>query len=267
MLQARGTRVIRREDWGPDLDIVRGEGTCTPVIWPGMGAAERSINQLLLGPGSGTIRMRHPAEAAYYVARGAARVVDPDAGSSWPLVAGSMFHVEPGSTYAIQADAAGRRILGGPCPPDPALYLPGLADAEPGHASATGISVHHRDNPGLLVPFISADARFVIWLGTGAKTANMNYVVMQPGESNVPHVHESSEDTIFILEGRGSVRDYTAGTRLEFGPGDTVHIDAGVRHAVHADMAEVVVSVGGPCPADVDMLRLLGIDVNAMLSA
>jgi quercetin dioxygenase-like cupin family protein len=130
-----------------------------------------------------------------------------------------------------------------------------------------GVSVHHRDNPGLLVPFISSDARFIIWLGTGAKTANMNYVVMQPGESNVPHVHEVSEDTIFILEGHGSVRDYTAGVRLEFGPGDVVHIDAGVRHSVFADRGEVVVSVGGPCPADLGMLRFLGVDVDAMLSA
>jgi quercetin dioxygenase-like cupin family protein len=178
-----------------------------------------------------------------------------------------MFHIGSGTTYGIHTDAVGARILGGPCPPDPALYRPALAEAEQKQAAAMSISVHDRDNPGLLVPFISSDARFIIWLGTGAKTANMNYVVMQPGESNVPHVHKSSEDTIFILEGRGSVRDYTAGTRLQFGPGDVVHIDAGIRHAVHADMAEVVVSVGGPCPADLDMLRLLGIDVDAMLSA
>jgi quercetin dioxygenase-like cupin family protein len=130
-----------------------------------------------------------------------------------------------------------------------------------------GVSVYHRDNPGLLVPFISSDARFIIWLGTGAKTANMNYVVMQPGESNVPHVHELSEDTIFILEGHGSVRDYTAGTRQDFGPGDVIHIDAGIRHAVFADKAETVVSVGGPCPADLGLLRLLGIDVDALLHA
>jgi hypothetical protein len=28
---------------------------------------------------------------------------------------------------------------------------------------------------------------------------------------------------------------------------------------------EVVVSVGGPCPADLGMLRKLGIDVNALM--
>lgn len=125
--QARGARVIKREDWGPDLEIIQGEGTCTPIIWPGMGATERSIHLFVLGPDTSTIRMRHPSEAAYYVAEGVARVVDHDAGSSWPLETGSMFHVEPGTTYQIHAGAAGARILGGPCPPDPALYEPGLA--------------------------------------------------------------------------------------------------------------------------------------------
>jgi quercetin dioxygenase-like cupin family protein len=95
----------------------------------------------------------------------------------------------------------------------------------------------------------------------------MNYVVMQPGEANIPHVHEESEDTIYILQGRGSVRDYTSGTRLEFGPGDVVHIDPGVRHAVFADTSDVIVSVGGPCPADLGLLRVLGVDVEGMLNA
>ena len=123
--------MIRREDRGTELDVVRGEGSCTPVVWPGMGATERSLHLLRLGPHSRTIRMRHPSEAAYYVVAGEARIVDYDAGSSLPLMPGSMFHVEPGTTYGIHTDGASAQILGGPCPPDPALYLPGLADAEP----------------------------------------------------------------------------------------------------------------------------------------
>ncbi len=123
--------MIRREDRGAELDIVRGEGSCAPVVWPGMGATERSLHLLRLGPHSRTIRMRHPSEAAYYVVAGEARIVDYDAGSSSPLTPGSMFHVEPGTTYGIHTDGASAQILGGPCPPDPALYLPGLADAEP----------------------------------------------------------------------------------------------------------------------------------------
>ena len=62
-----------------------------------------------------------------------------------------------------------------------------------------GIKVYHRDNPSLYLPLISKDARFVVWPGVGAWTANMNYVRMEAGEANVPHVHKESEDTIFIL--------------------------------------------------------------------
>src|SRR5260370_37473785 len=90
---------------------------------------------------------------------------------------------------------------------------------------------------------------------------------MEPGEANVQDVHQEAEDTIYILQGRGSVRDFTSGTRLEFGPGDVVHIDPGVRHAVFADTSEMIVSVGGPCPADLGLLRYLGVDVEAMLNA
>ena len=123
--------MIRREDWGANIDIIRGEGTCAPIIWPGMGAAERSLHLFVLGRQSRTLRLRHRSEAAYYLIDGEARVVDYDQGASWPIVAGSMFHVQPGTTYAVHTEDVGARILGGPCPPDPALYLPGLTDAEP----------------------------------------------------------------------------------------------------------------------------------------
>jgi hypothetical protein len=117
-VQALGTRVITSQDWGPDLGIVRGEGSCTPVIWPGVGARHRSLHLLVLGPASSTIELRHQSEA---------RVVDHDAGTAQPLVAGSMFHVGAGTGYVIAAVGDGVTILGGPCPPDPALYAPGLA--------------------------------------------------------------------------------------------------------------------------------------------
>lgn len=115
-----------------------------------------------------------------------------------------------------------------------------------------------------MVPFISADARLVIWYGSGAVDANMNYVVLEPGERNVEHVHSYSEDTIHIIEGRGTAEDVTNGVKLPFGPGDTVYIPVGVVHAVAADRGERVVSVGGPCPADLAMLRAAGVDVDAL---
>lgn len=126
---------------------------------------------------------------------------------------------------------------------------------------------YHRDVPGLMVPAISKDARLVVWLGVGARTANMNYVVLEPGERNTEHVHAYSEDTIYIVEGRGTVEDVTNGVSLPFGPGDTVHIVPGIIHAVAADQGERVVSVGGPCPADLDMLRMAGVDVSALVES
>ncbi|MFE3836527.1 cupin domain-containing protein [Pseudogemmobacter sonorensis] len=120
------------------------------------------------------------------------------------------------------------------------------------------IRVFHRDHPTLRLPLISKDARFVIWPGTDAWNANLNYVVLEPGEANVPHVHQISEDTIFILSGKGTAVDYTNDLSLPFHAGCLVHVPVGVKHAVHADLGERIVSVGGPAPADVPLLRKAG---------
>lgn len=119
------------------------------------------------------------------------------------------------------------------------------------------IRVFHRDRPSLRLPLISKDARFVIWPGVDAWDANLNYVRMEPGEKNVPHVHTLSEDTIFILEGAGTIHDYTNDIQLPFHAGCVVHVPVGVRHAVKANSGVTVVSVGGPAPADVPLLKAL----------
>ena len=67
-----------------------------------------------------------------------------------------------------------------------------------------------------MLPIISKDARLVVWPGVGAVTANMNYVILEPGEANTPHVHAESEDSVFILDGKGSVQDFDNDRRLEF---------------------------------------------------
>ena len=120
------------------------------------------------------------------------------------------------------------------------------------------IRVFHRDKPSLRVPMISKDARLIVWPGVGAKTANMNYVRIEPGESNVPHIHRDSEDTVFCLEGRGTVRDYDHGTTHLFEAGQAVHIPPGLKHAVMADRDSHILSVGGPSPPDMQMLKAAG---------
>jgi quercetin dioxygenase-like cupin family protein len=120
------------------------------------------------------------------------------------------------------------------------------------------IRTFHRDRPSLRLPLISKDARFIVWPGEGAWNANMNFVRLEPGEENKPHIHVLSEDTIFILQGEGTIRDYTNDISLPFHAGCIVHVPVGVKHAVAADKGVEIVSVGGPSPADVPLLKAVG---------
>lgn len=258
-----GMRVITRDEWGPDAGLIQG-GSWREIVGPDVGAKCRGLYDLQFTDDGISVPLTHTVEAAYYVVTGSGSVYaeggDDDAHQ---LTEGSMVHVRPNTTYRLRA-SAGTRLVGGPCPGDAPVNG---ATAVPSPASDTWpeISVHHRDNPGLLVPFISNDARLVVWLGVGAVAANMNYVVLEPNERNREHVHAYSEDTIHILEGRGTAENVTTGEKFTFGPGDTIHIQIGFWHAVAADLGERVVSVGGPCPADVDMLRAAGVDVDAIV--
>ena len=111
---------------------------------------------------------------------------------------------------------------------------------------------------GVQLPLISRDARLIVWPGTGAETANMNYVVLEPGEANDVHSHRESEDTIVVLEGAGSVHDVTNDVVHEVRGGQVIHVPVGVVHAVRADRGSRMVSIGGPCPADRHLLRAVG---------
>lgn len=124
------------------------------------------------------------------------------------------------------------------------------------------IRVFHRDSFELSLPLISSDARMIVWPGTGAWDATMNYVTMEPGEENVPHTHRESEDTIVVIEGLGTVEDMTNGVALDFQMGDCIHVPAGIRHRVRANRGSPIVSVGGPCPADLALLRASGAKIS-----
>lgn len=255
-----GLTVIRPSEWGPNLGLVEG-GSWREIVGPIRGATCRSFYDVSFDTGGTSQWLTHTGEAVYYVVDGPVGVREQlvDGEIRNELDAGAMVHIRPNTVYSF-ASAAGGRLIGGPSPVDPMM---GERENVPGRDS--GIAMHHRDNPGLMVPFISSDARLVVWLGSGAETANMNYVVLTPGERNKEHVHRVSEDTIHILEGHGTAENVTTGAKVAFGPGDTVHIEIGFWHAVAADQGERVVSVGGPCPADTDMLRAAGVDVDALM--
>jgi quercetin dioxygenase-like cupin family protein len=250
------------------LSIIDGEGSARAVIWPGLGATARSIHRITLGPSSRTVRLEHPGESVYYVMGGSGSVQGDDSPAQNGLVEGSMVHIDAGTRYRFAAGADGLEFFGGPCPADAALYAPGGRSdgsgnpaAETAAGSTKAIKVLHRDRPALMLPLISSDARMIVWPGMGGWTATMNYVRMQPGEENTAHSHQDSEDTIVILEGRGSIDDLTSNTTHEFAAGDVIHVPAKVHHAVRANRGELVVSAGGPCPADLVFLRLCGAEI------
>jgi hypothetical protein len=116
---------------GPALPIVEGGGYANAVIWPGMGAQLRSIHMIRLEPGARTIELSHPFEAVYSVTDGSGEALDAgaraggealDAGAGYPVRDGSMVHIDAGTPYTFRAGPEGMSLLGGPSPPDPALY-------------------------------------------------------------------------------------------------------------------------------------------------
>ena len=78
MRAPREVRVLRAADHGPVLPIVEGEGSARPIVWPGSGAAFRTMHRIELAGGSRTVALKHAMEAAYYVIRGDGVVRDPD---------------------------------------------------------------------------------------------------------------------------------------------------------------------------------------------
>lgn len=107
---------------GPALAIVEGEGRAHAVIWPGVGAELRTIHRIELSAGARTIPLRHPSEAVYYVIEGAGEAADMTENASQPVRAGSMAHVDAGTTYVFVAGEGGLLLVGGPSPADPGLY-------------------------------------------------------------------------------------------------------------------------------------------------
>jgi quercetin dioxygenase-like cupin family protein len=119
------------------------------------------------------------------------------------------------------------------------------------------VRVFDASRDGVPLQLIARQARLIVWPGVGAKVASMNHVILEAGEANVPHTHVDSEDTIFVLEGNGTVRDFTHDLVLPVEAGCVIHVPEGIHHAVAAETR--MVSVGGPCPPDLAMLRATGV--------
>jgi quercetin dioxygenase-like cupin family protein len=118
-------RIIDARDGSahPVLPIVEDEqGEAHAIVWPGIGAKDRSLHRIRLAPGARTVELAHPSEAVYYVVEGGGEVTEGDGSAGQPIELGSMVHTGPGDSYRLVAGSEGMVAVGGPCPADPALY-------------------------------------------------------------------------------------------------------------------------------------------------
>ena len=236
------------------LDIIEANGDAVALAWPGTGSHFRGMHRVELEPGGRTKPLAHPGEAVYTVSSGAVEMHGEDGGT---LVESPAVLFVPANTHYLFASTAGATVYGGPCPPDPALYEDDLT-LRSGADGSGSIRVFDPRTEGLPIPMISRQGRLVVWPGMGAEIATMVYVILEPGDANDPHEHEDSDDTIAILEGRGSIDNLSDGTTHEFEAGDVVFVRAGIRHKVKADRGSRIVATGGPCPPDYRMLKAIG---------
>jgi quercetin dioxygenase-like cupin family protein len=106
---------------------------------------------------------------------------------------------------------------------------------------------------------ISRNAQYIVGPHTGARIASLNLVRLEAGEANTPHFHRHSEDSIYVLEGNGSILDFDHEVSYEVSTGSAVVVPPGLRHAVRGEEPEGLWSVGGPVPPDWEMLRAMGL--------
>jgi quercetin dioxygenase-like cupin family protein len=247
-VQAPAVAVLRD---GRPLAIVARGGSAVALAWPGSGSLYRAMHHIRLEPGGETVPLIHESESVYFVAEGSVRIGDLRAGTHEMVYVPSRVH------YRLVAEEP-TSVYGGPCPPDPSLYegAPAALDERTGMGR---VRVFEPRRDGEPLPMISREAWLVVWPGSGADVATMNFVRLEAGEENQPHAHDASDDTIAILEGAGSIDNLDAGETHDFTAGDVVFVRAGVRHKVKADKGVAILSAGGPCPPDYGMLRALGL--------
>ena len=156
---------------GTPIDLVEEGGSAVALAWPGTGSFFRSMHRIELEPGGRTRTLRHPGEAVYFVWIGDGTI------GEQPLKAHDMVYVPRRTTYAVSA-ASAMLVVGGPCPPDPALYR--RAPADDGGAPEGQVRVFDADREGEPLPMIGKQVRLVVWPGVGAEIATMNFAVLEP---------------------------------------------------------------------------------------
>jgi hypothetical protein len=116
--------------------------------------------------------------------------------------------------------------------------------------------------PSLPIVKGAGSARAVIWPGTGATMRSIHLIQLAPSSGTVPLAHPT-ESVYYVLAGTGTVAGDGPSPATPLAAGSMVHVGPGTgyRFAAGTGGLENVVSVGGPCPADLPFLRLCGAEI------
>ena len=112
-------QVLSKEETNPTISIVIGNGKATAIVWPGMGAKERSLYLIEMEENSYTKKLNHSSEAVYYVKSGTGKVFDLKESNISEIQIGNMVHIGVNTQYYFEAGKNGLNLIGGPCPFDP----------------------------------------------------------------------------------------------------------------------------------------------------
>ncbi|MBI4495098.1 MAG: cupin domain-containing protein [Chloroflexi bacterium] len=256
-------KVLRLESETEEVRLT-SDGGARVRRWRELGARLASMDYLTLQPRAQPLDLWYPAaEDSYYVIEGHGTVVDLQRDRAQRFGPGKFVHAPAGLPHRLQATGVELLVLvGGPCPPVPNAFDQPSAAATSAPAEgelsvldlAGGVEI-----PLIRPPMPGGYARFPIWPGMGARLRSMNRVAMRPGQENVPHVHPVSEDIFYCLSGTCVVEDGSTGREQPFGRDCLIFIDPGTPHAVRSLGPDDYISVGGPCPPDLDAFRRFGL--------
>jgi len=91
-------------------------------------------------------------------------------------------------------------------------------------------------------------ARRIVHPGLGAKKTTLNYSVSQPGAEFAQHVHDSSDDTILVLQGEVDLRQ--GDSRRRFRAGECAFVPAGQIHGTVTAGAGEAIMISFQNPPD-----------------
>lgn len=253
-----------------------GQNTVEEALQPDGGARVRrwtslnnrlgSLDYYTFQPGARPLSFYYPdSENSFYVLHGRGQLLDLDSSQELAFETGQFLHAPPGIAHALQTSGdASLVVVGGPCPPAGNAYLSASAHSYSRRTSPESLLMVLGIEQGVDIPLIRPPrpggfARFPIWPRTGGHRRSMNCVVMKPGQENVPHVHPVSEDIFYVLSGNCVIENGDTGHEHPFKGGSLIFIDPGTTHAVKSLGPEDYMSVGGPCPADVNLFKRFGL--------